>query len=216
MSAERKRTPMPPARHPIPHTDTLLAFFKALADPSRLRIIGLLSRDRMTVEDLAAELKLSTSTTSHHLKRLTEVGLVGAEPQGYYRYYSLREQNLREMASRLLGEGELNELAYEDAQFPSYDRGSFEDKVMRAFTDGIRITAFPMQEKKRRVLIDYVARAFDLGRRYSEKEVNAILERFNEDTAYLRRSLVEHGIMDRVGGGGEYWLVVKPVPEPGA
>jgi len=198
---------MPPARHPTPHPDTLLAFFKALADPSRLRIVGLLSRERLTVEDLAAELKLSTSTTSHHLKRLTEVGLVGAEPQGYYRYYSLREQNLRDMASRLLGEGDLAELGYADSQFPDHARGSFEDKVMRAFTDQGRITAFPVQEKKRRVLIDYVATAFTLGRRYQEKEVNAILERFNEDTAYMRRALVDYGIMDRVGGGGEYWLV---------
>jgi DNA-binding transcriptional ArsR family regulator len=203
---------MPPARHPTPHPDTLLAFFKALADPNRLRIIGLLSRDRMTVEDLATELRLSTSTTSHHLKRLTEVGLVGAEPQGYYRYYSLREQNLRDMASRLLEEGDLAALSHPDSQFPSYDRGSFEDKVMRAFTEEGRILVFPTQEKKRRVLIDYVASAFDLGRRYTEKEVNAILERYNEDTAYMRRALVDYGIMDRVGGGGDYWLIVPPAP----
>jgi len=196
---------MSPAHHPTPHPETLLAFFKALADPNRLRIIGLLSRDRLTVEDLAEELKLSPSTTSHHLKRLTEVGLVGAEPHGYYRYYSLREENLRGMASRLLASEELTELSYADAQFPSHERGSFEDKVMRAFTDGGRITAFPMQEKKRRVLIDYVSTAFDVGKRYPEKEVNAILKRFNEDTAYMRRALVDYGIMDRSGGGGDYW-----------
>lgn len=203
---------MPPARHPIPHPDTLLAFFKALADPSRLRIIGLLAHDRMTVEDLADELKLTTSTTSHHLKRLTEVGLVGAEPQGYYRYYSLREQNLRDMASRLLGEGDLKELGYPDHPYPDHERGSFEDKVLRAFTDAGRITAFPSQEKKRRVLIDYVSTAFEPGRRYPEKEVNEILERFNEDTAYMRRSMVDYGIMEREGGGGAYWLASRPEP----
>lgn len=206
MSVDQKKDTMPPARHPTPHPDTLLAFFKALADPSRLRIIGLLSRDRLTVEDLAAELKLSASTTSHHLKRLTEVGLVGAEPHGYYRYYTLREKNLRDMASRLLGEGELEELSYPDSQFPDHTRLSFEDKVMRTFTDEGRITMFPVQEKKQRVLFDYVARAFEPGRRYREREVNAILEPYNEDTAYLRRALVDFGIMEREGGGGDYWL----------
>jgi len=204
---------MPPARHPTPHPDTLLAFFKALADPSRLRIVGLLSRVSMTVEDLAAELKLSTSTTSHHLKRLTEVGLVGAEPRVYYRYYSLHEQNLHDMATRILGAGELEELGHFDSQFPDHDRGSFEDKVLRAFTDEGRITAFPSQEKKRRVLIDYASRAFEPGKRYPEREVNDILERFNEDTAYMRRALVDYGIMDREGGGGEYWLVPQPEPD---
>ena len=204
---------MPPARHPTPHPDTLLAFFKALADPSRLRIIGLLSRQSMTVEDLADELQVTTSTTSHHLKRLTEVGLVGAEPRGYYRYYSLREQNLRDMATRILGEGELEELGHVNSQYPDHDRGSFEHKVLRAFTDEGRITAFPAQEKKRRVLIDYVSTAFEQGRRYPEREVNEILERFNEDTAYMRRALVDYGIMDREGGGGEYWLVQPVEPD---
>lgn len=200
---------MPPAHHPTPHPDTLLAFFKALADPSRLRIIGLLSRDRMTVEDLAVELNLSPSTTSHHLKRLTEVGLVGAEPQGYYRYYTLREANLREMATRLLGEGELEELSYPDSQFPDHTRMSFSDKVMHAFTDEGRIIMFPVQEKKLRVLMEYAAKVFQPGWRYTEREVNTMLVRFNEDTAFMRRALVEFGIMEREGGGGEYWLATN-------
>jgi hypothetical protein len=36
--------------------------------------------------------------------------------------------------------------------------------------------------------------------------VNEILGRFNQDTARLRRALVDHGLMAREGGGGAYWL----------
>jgi hypothetical protein len=50
-----------------------------------------------------------------------------------------------------------------------------------------------------------VVKAFEPGVRYTEKEVNEILMRFNEDTAQLRRDLVDFHFMAREGGGGAYW-----------
>jgi len=47
------------------------------------------------------------------------------------------------------------------------------------------------QRKKFEVLVRYVLKAFAHGVRYSEKQVNEILSRYNEDAAYLRRSLVD-------------------------
>jgi hypothetical protein len=78
--------------------------------------------------------------------------------------------------------------------------------VLSNFTepDG-RIKAFPVQEKKFLVLLRYVLQAFEPGVRYSERQVNEILLRYNEDTARLRRSLVEFKLMAREGGGGDYW-----------
>jgi len=67
----------------------LLAFFKALADASRLRIVGLLARKPHTVEELAALLGLRASTVSHHLARLVAVDLVSARADGHYHVYSL-------------------------------------------------------------------------------------------------------------------------------
>jgi hypothetical protein len=83
----------------------------------------------------------------------------------------------------------------------------FDRKVMSNFVDEDgRITAFPAQEKKHVVLLKYVLKAFEPGVRYPEKQVNEILSRFNEDTALLRRGLVEYKFMSREGGGGEYWV----------
>ena len=62
-----------------------------------------------------------------------------------------------------------------------------------------------MQQKKVGVLLRHVAQAFEPGVRYGEKELNDILLGFNEDTARLRRSPVEFGMMRREGGGGAYW-----------
>ena len=58
-----------------------------------------------------------------------------------------------------------------------------------------------------RVLVRYVLPSFTHGVRYSEKRVNEILSKFSEDTARLRRWLVELGTMNREGGGGKYWRV---------
>jgi hypothetical protein len=56
------------------------------------------------------------------------------------------------------------------------------------------------------VLLRHVLRDFSPGTRYSEKRVNEILLRYSDDTATLRRRLVELGLMDREGGGRDYWL----------
>jgi predicted transcriptional regulator len=182
--------------------EELVNFFKALADENRLKIVGLLAQKEHTVEQLAALLELSDSTTSHHLARLAKAGLVQARTDGHYYLYSLQTEVLHGMAQRLLKE---EDLPRPPAQA---DLDPFERKVMKAFTDEQgRIKAIPTQEKKLLVLLGYVSRAFEPGRRYPEKQVNEILSRYHDDTAFFRRSLVECRLMAREGGGGEYWLI---------
>lgn len=183
--------------------NSLLNFFKALADENRLKIVGLLAQKPASVEALAGALGLSASTTSHHLARLSKSGLVAARVDGHYYIYSLNTDTLRALSQHLLQEENLPALS-QGAKSPEQD--PLESKVMKAFVDSDgRITAFPAQEKKFLVLLRYVANAFELGRRYPEKEVNEILKRYNEDTASLRRGMVEYKLMEREGGGGAYW-----------
>jgi DNA-binding transcriptional ArsR family regulator len=67
----------------------LLAFFKALADANRLRIISILANQPSSVEKLAKQLNLSEATVSHHLNRLAEIDLACAKADSYYSVYSL-------------------------------------------------------------------------------------------------------------------------------
>ena len=181
-------------------SEELLNFFKALADANRLKIVGLLAQKAFTVEELAGQLGLSASTTSHHLARLAKAGLVAARTEGHYYFYSLQTEMLKEMSQRLLHTENLPRLS-EEANGDVYER-----KVIDTFTDSEgRITAFPAQEKKYQVLLRYVLGSFEPGVRYSEKQVNEILLRFNEDTASLRRGMIEYNLMEREGGGGAYW-----------
>ena len=181
---------------------TLLDFFKALADANRLKLIGVLAHEPRSVEDLAAALDLDSSTVSHHLKRLSNVGLVKARADGPYNVYSLDLDTLQRMAREHLAEEALPRLAG-DA-----DLGAAEGKVLATFcdTEG-RITSFPSQRKKYLVLVRHTLQAFEPGVEYDEAQVNERLARFNDDTARLRRSLVDFGFMRRDRDGGRYWLV---------
>ena len=89
----------------------LLEFFKALADQNRLRVVGLLAKEPMTGEQIAALLGVSTSTASHHLSYLIHAGLVSARPEGYYTRYTLRLDAIHALAGRLLSRDELPRLA---------------------------------------------------------------------------------------------------------
>jgi hypothetical protein len=88
------------------------------------------------------------------------------------------------------------------------DADAYDKKVIKDFSrrDG-SLKTIPAQRKKLEAILRYVVRAFDVGKRYSEKHVNEILSGYHEDTATLRRELVGYKLMEREGGGGEYWRV---------
>jgi len=178
----------------------LVTFFKALADANRLKILGLLAQHSYSGEELAALLDLKPSTVSHHLSKLAEAGLVSARAEGYYSVYEL-DRKMLEATTRDLFSGERIAAAAADVDAEAYDH-----KVIADYTlaDGC-LKTIPAQRKKLEAILRYVLKAFEPGRRYSEKEVNEILGRFHADVASLRRELVGYGLMEREGGGGEYW-----------
>ena len=84
----------PLAGEPIERADAerLAGVLKALADPARLRLLSLIQSapdGEACVCDLTAPLGLSQPTVSHHLRILTEAGLLEREKRGVWAYYRL-------------------------------------------------------------------------------------------------------------------------------
>lgn len=71
------------------NTNPECALFKALADPTRLRIVGLLARRDLCVCDLTEVLSLPQSTVSRHMAILKGAGIVSDTRQGKWVHYSL-------------------------------------------------------------------------------------------------------------------------------
>ncbi len=76
--------------------------FKALADPARVRILNMLATSGgapVCVCHLIEPLGLSQPTVSHHLKKLTDAGLLEREQRGKWAYYSMKSEAAETLAA---------------------------------------------------------------------------------------------------------------------
>jgi biotin operon repressor len=183
-----------------PNDEQLLTFFKAMADANRLKIVGLLSQREYSGEQLAALLNLRPPTISHHLKLLSEAGLVSARAESYYNLYQL-EPGVLEQIARALGEQDKLPRMAAEVDLEAYDRKVLWDILL---PDG-RLKVIPTQRKKREVILRHILKEFQPGVHYTEKQVNEILSRFHDDTATLRREMISYKLMKRAEG--EYWKI---------
>jgi DNA-binding transcriptional ArsR family regulator len=172
-------------------TETLLEFFKAMADQSRLKIIGLLASGERNVQDLAHALGLKEPTVSHHLAILKRQGLVTARADGTTRWHALDHAALERMAERVLQPTTLAEPVAEGAD--DWDTQVLAGYVTR---DG-RLKSIPASRKKRGAVLRWLMRDFESGRRYAEAEINDAIQAHHWDSATLRRELIGHRMLAR-------------------
>jgi DNA-binding transcriptional ArsR family regulator len=78
--------------------------FKALSDPTRMRLIKLLgeSGGALCVNALAHKLGVTQSAVSQHLRVLRQAGLVRGERRGYFVHYALDEDGLEQHRAKVL------------------------------------------------------------------------------------------------------------------
>lgn len=81
-------------------------------------------------------------------------------------------------------------------------------KILRKhFPEGTdqSLNTYPLKEKSRLIILREVARRFEKGTFYTEKEVNQILTAIYADYVILRRHLIDYGFLDRKSDGSQYW-----------
>ncbi|PKN49885.1 MAG: transcriptional regulator [Deltaproteobacteria bacterium HGW-Deltaproteobacteria-20] len=88
----------------IPHRklEALARLFKALGDPSRLRIVLALAQGEMCVCDLAAFLRVSESAASHQLRKLRDLSIVRSRRDGQVLYYSLDDDHVATLVAQAM------------------------------------------------------------------------------------------------------------------
>ncbi|MCB9147961.1 MAG: winged helix-turn-helix transcriptional regulator [Caldilineaceae bacterium] len=72
----------------------LAELFRAMSDPSRLRILAALLERDLNVGAIAAQVDMSESAVSHHLRGLRQMRLVRADKQGREVYYQLDDDHV--------------------------------------------------------------------------------------------------------------------------
>jgi hypothetical protein len=175
----------------------MLDFLKAMSDADRLRIIGLLTQRPASRADIVTKLNLPLHDIVDHLAFLEFVGVLSRKDD----VYELNESKLSTL-------GRDNFAKERPSYVPAPELDAQSKKVLKANlnADG-SIRQIPSQPAKLKVILNYLIQAFAPDTNYTEKEVNQILRRFNEDTAGLRRDLVDANMLDRISDGSRYWRV---------
>jgi hypothetical protein len=157
-----------------------------LADDDRRKVFAALVLGAVSLDDVLELSGLGARAAIHALARLQASGLVIGSEHG---------------ALVLLNAvfGEAARTAAPSDTAPVNER----ERVLRTFVRDGRLTSFPTQRSKRLIVLDLIAQDFEPGLRYSELEVNAIVGRWHDDYAAIRRWLVDELFMDREAGF--YW-----------
>jgi hypothetical protein len=169
-----------------------------LAERDRRAVVAALQLGATTFDDVVAATRLDVRAVASALGTLVNAGLVvEGDAGGIYLVESAFGVAARAALAR--------PRESEHADLPGDAR-----RVFDAFVRDGRIIEIPASHRKRLVLLDWLAQDFEVGQRYSEARVNAILGVRHPDTATLRRYLVDDGYLDRADG--EYWRSGGTVP----
>jgi len=174
------------------NTDELLKFMKTLADARRVKIAGLLGVEALTPAQLAERLEMDAKDVETQLDQLVTAGLANKEGEAY----RLDNQAVEKLTRQVLAQSHPPALEYEG--------DAFEVKTLRGYLsrDG-SLKSIPTQHKKLMVILKHLAKDFNPGMQYPENQVNQILRHYHEDTASLRRYMVDNGFLKREKG--IYW-----------
>ena len=173
--------------------------FKCLADKSRLQILRSLTLEDMDAERLAERLDLTPATISFHMKKLVEAGVVSSYKQQYYTFYTLhREVFDTPIMDIIVG-------ASEEAETQDKREAEYRRRVIDSFFEYGKLKSIPVQRKKERIILEEIAKSFEVGKVYTEREVNIIIADFHDDFCTIRRDMISEKIMAREDG--KYWLV---------
>ena len=149
-----------------------------------------------TAEQVAGATGLTAREVAVALRRLTDRGLVDATGDGLVADTGAFKAAVRRAAPAKAPDAALD---------PDPSRAA----VLRAFIRDGRLVQLPAVRSKRRVVLEHIAAAFEPGRKYPERVVDAVLRAWHPDHASLRRYLVDEELMDREAG--LYWRIGGPV-----
>ncbi len=168
---------------------------RLLLDPDRLAVAGALASRRMTTKEVVDATGRNQRVVLTAIGDLRAAGLVTVDGD----QYAIDPAALRDAARATA------ELDVPMDPIIGYGMTDDEQAILRRFFAGRTITEIPANRAKRQVLLQRLALEFDVGQRYTEREVNEILFAFHPDWSTLRRYLVDEGFLDREHADDQNW-----------
>lgn len=168
-----------------------ITLFKCLADKSRLQILKSLMEEDMYVERLAQRLDLTPATISFHLKKLEDAGAVSSYKDQYYTMYSIDKQIFEGRIIDILKE-KTSESVLQKERDEAYRK-----KIISSFFEYGKLKSIPSQRKKERIVLEEIIKSFEMGKEYTEREVNILIADYHDDFCTIRRDMISEGLLER-------------------
>jgi hypothetical protein len=174
----------------------LVQFHKVMGDPTRIRILVLLAKEPKHGQALAGMLGLTPPTISHHLAKLKEINMITERREKNTVYFRLNETALEHFSEAILK----MVLGKEQTDMDNAKAAEYQQILENFLAKDGRLKTIPAQRKKKLIILYHIARGFEVGRKYHEKEVNEYIKKFHEDYATIRREFIMSQIMYRENG----------------
>ena len=169
-----------------------------LTNEARLKLVGLLSVQAYSLEELASLLNIKVSLVARHLRKLHHLNLVEiqSEKTNSVSRYTLNMKSFRLLTASWHTSQELlspnDEIRVDESIFEEWER-----QVIRRYFVGTRLTTIPAGRKNLEILVKWFAQLFEFNVCYQEKEVNEIIQRYYHDYAFFKKDLVGRGYLRR-------------------
>lgn len=181
--------------------DKVVNYHKALADPTRIKILILLAEGELNGQVLAEKIGVTPATITHHAAKLREASLINERRDKNTIYFSLNHYFIKNSATateNLIYQRVKPERAGE--REPEADRQTQDSVIKNFFTRDGKLKSIPAQLKKKLIVLTHMVSMLETGRKYSEKEINEFISGFHEDFATIRREFIMHHFMFREDG----------------
>lgn len=171
--------------------------FDVVSNPDRLKILALTTLGRCSIRNIAESLSMKEPSVRHHLSRLVELGIVIANDD-VPKLYVCDQRGLQRIALDIRKPKPL--AVHERAQRADSAKG---EEILANFLQNGKLKAIPAKVKRKLPILRWLSQKFDVGTKYRETEINAILRHYHEDVALLRRELVDSRFLCRLDS--TYW-----------
>ncbi|WP_310550387.1 DUF2087 domain-containing protein [Paenibacillus glufosinatiresistens] len=176
----------------------IVQYHKALADPTRLKMLLLLAGGELNGQTLAEKLNLSQPTVTHHASKLRSAALIKERRDKNTVYFQLNEEFIRYGADASL-QFILNK-GVQQMQEKSGARSQKETVLSNFYSKDGKLRQLPVQYKKKLIVLEHMVEQLKPDVVYTEKEINEFIKTYHEDYATIRREFIMHQFMYREDG----------------
>lgn len=181
--------------------DKVVSYHKALADPTRIKMLILLAEGELNGQVLAEKIGVTPATITHHAAKLREASLIKERRDKNTIYFSLNDYFIENSARAT------ENLIYQRVRpagvperLEEDDQRTRDTVVKNFFTSDGKLKSIPAQLKKKLIVLTHMVSRLEKGRKYTEKEINEFIQGYHEDFATLRREFIMHHFMFRDNG----------------